>query len=144
MIFELQYYLYKVNNMPKINIILNPSDQTPVEFTGKVFNGWKCPRTGNVFRFKSAYLKHLKVLARSEIERKRSERGEVDGNSIYNLPTRSEKPDKDQKQAFNRAMDYLNRKYGYNNWANEDLDVLSGYILTVAIKGRKHKNGSTD
>lgn len=125
--------------MPKIDIIINPADQTPVEYTGKVFNGWKCPRTGKVFRFKSAYVKHLKILARSEINRKKAERGEVDENSIYTLSAFSDSPDKDQKQAFCRAMDYLNKKYGYNNWSNEDLDAISDYILTVAIKGRKKK-----
>jgi hypothetical protein len=126
--------------MPKIDIIINPFDQNPIEYTGKVFNGWKCPRTGKVFRYKSAYVKHLKILARSEINRKKSERGEVDGNSIYSESAFSDRPDKDQKQAFCRAMDYLNKKYGYNNWDNEYLDVLSDYILTVAIKNRKNKN----
>lgn len=125
--------------MPKIDIVINPFDQTPVEYTGKIFNGWKCPRTGKVFRFKSAYVKHLKILARSEINRKKAERECVDDVILPVEAAFSDAPDKDQKQAFCRAMDYLNRTYGYNNWDNEDLDVLSDYILTVAIKNRKNK-----
>jgi uncharacterized C2H2 Zn-finger protein len=119
--------------MPTIDVILNPIDQSPVEFTGKVFNGWKCPRTGLVFRFKSAYLKHLKQLARSEQNRKKAERGEVDGNSILYKPAISETPDKHQRHAYARAKDFLNKAYGFNNWDKEDLVVLSDYILTVAI-----------
>ena len=122
--------------MPKIDIVINPANQEPVEYSGRVFNGFKCPRTGLVFRFKSAYLKHLKQYARSERARKKSENGEVDGNSILYYAF-SSAPDKDQKQAFCRAKDFLNTAYGFNNWSTEDLDVLSNYILTVAIKRRK-------
>lgn len=125
--------------MPRINVIINPADNELIEFTGTVFNGWKCPRTGKVFRHTSAYKKHLKALAKDNILRKNAEAGIIDGNRTEVVPVISKTPNKHQRQAFCRAKDFLDKAYGYGEWSNENLEILGEYILNVAILGRKDK-----
>lgn len=129
--------------MPKIDIIINPKNQEPIEYPGRVFYGWKCPRTDKVFRFKSAYLKHLKELALENKIRKNEEIGIVDKHRIVAKQAISEAPTRDQKQAFSRAKDFLNRAYG-TNWTAEQLLALSEYILTVAIIGRRNNKNKNN
>ncbi len=57
--------------MPKIKIVINPLDNTPVELAGKVKTGWKCPRTNKVFVTKQKYVRYLKNYAKESLERKR-------------------------------------------------------------------------
>lgn len=69
--------------MPQIKIIINPANKKPVEYTGKVQNGWKCPSTGNIFVRKDQYVKHLKTLAKERINAKKRAKFEAEREAFW-------------------------------------------------------------
>lgn len=57
--------------MPQIKLVIDPANKKPVEFSGKIQNGWKCPKTNKLFTTKKRYITHLKRFAKERLAQRK-------------------------------------------------------------------------